>query len=219
MTATEMAMTDEPAGARQVGRIALIALSLLGAAFAIGMAAGMLAAHAERGGGPIGLKMALLLVLAVVLAAGSAWLGFRSARSMVRAAGKPTTRERRNYVVLIICGAVGGIVGIALTLGGGSPLDAFSNAPIPAWLAIVLAAPILVLLPAISLYWHRHAIDEQEEAAYKLGALLGIYTYFIGAPAWWLLWRGGLLPAPDGVLIYMATITVTGVTWIWAKYR
>lgn len=219
MTATEMAMTDEPeAMGSQLGRIGLIILSLFGTVFGVGVAAGILAAHLDRGG-PIGLKLVALLAGAILLAAAFAWLGYRSARALTRAVGKPTTRERRNYLVLLGCGAIGGVLGMALTLGGGSPLDAFSDSPIPSWLAVLLAAPVLVLLPLISLYWHRHVVDEQEAAAYKLGALFGIYTYFIGAPTWWLLWRGGLLPAPDGVLIYLATITVTGVTWIWAKYR
>jgi hypothetical protein len=219
MTATEMAMTDEPeAMGSQLGRIGLIILSLFGTVFGVGVAAGILAAHLDRGG-PIGLKLVALIAGAILLAAAFAWLGYRSARALTKAVGKPTTRERRNYLVLLGCGAIGGVLGVALTLGGGSPLDTFSDSPIPTWLALLLTVPILVLLPAISFYWHRHVVDEQEEAAYKLGALLGIYTYFIAAPAWWLLWRGGLLPEPDGILIYFATITVTGVTWIWAKYR
>jgi hypothetical protein len=217
MTATEMAMTDQPTGS-QLGRIGLIILSLFGTVFGVGVAAGILAAHLDRGE-PIGLRLIALLAGALLVAAGFAWLGYRSARAMTRAVGKPTTRERRNYTVLLGCGAIGGVVGAALSLGGASPLDAFSNGPLPTWLALVLTVPILVLLPIISLYWHRHVVDEQEAAAYKLGALFGIYTYFIVSPAWWLLWRGGLLPEPDGILIYFATITVTGVTWIWAKYR
>ena len=56
-----------------------------------------------------------------------------------------------------------------------------------------MAAVILLPLPGcISLYWHLHVADEQEAAAYSRGALLGIYVFWIGAPVWWLLWRGGL---------------------------
>jgi hypothetical protein len=219
MTATEMAMTDEQTAiGSQLGRVGLIVLGLFGAAFGVGATAGIVAARLDRGG-PVDAKLLAVLAGAMLIAAASAYLVYRSARAMRKAVGAPTSRERRNYAVLLLCGALGGVIGMALTLGGGSPLDAFSNSPLPSWLAILLAVPILVLLPAVSVYWHRHAADEQEAAAYKLGALFGIYTYFIGAPAWWVLWRGGLLPAPDGIAIYLATVTVTGAIWLWAKYR
>jgi hypothetical protein len=219
MTATETAMTDEPANiGGQLGRIGLIILGLFGAVFGVGVAAGLFAAHLDRGA-PADLKLVVLLAGAMLFAAASAYLVYRSARAMKKAVGAPTTRERRNYTVLLLCGALGGAIGVALTLGGGTPLDAFSNSPLPTWLAVLLAVPIAVLLPIICVYWHRHAVDEQESAAYKLGALFGIYTYFIGAPTWWLLWRGGLLPAPNGIAIYMVTLSVTGVIWLWAKYR
>jgi hypothetical protein len=219
MTAMETAMTDEPGAlGGQLGRIALIVLGLFGAVFGVGLVVGILAAHVDRGEAP-GLGGIGLLAGGAALAAAFAWLAYRSGRAMRKVIGTPTSRERRNYAVLLLSGALGGVIGMALTLGGGSPLDAFTNSPLPAWLAILIAIPIAVLLPVICVYWHRHAVDEQEAAAYKLGALLGIYTYFIGAPTWWVLWRGGLLPAPDGIAIYLVTLTVTGVTWLWAKYR
>ena len=111
------------------------------------------------------------------------------------------------------------MIGLVLTLAGPSPFSAFSDAPLPPALAVGLALPIAVLLPLLCLYWHRWVADEQDAAAYGKGALIGLYTYFIGAPTWWLLWRGGLLPAPDGILIYLAIITITGIIWLWAKYR
>jgi hypothetical protein len=219
MTAMETAMTDQTeAAGRQLGRIALIVLGLFGAVFGLGLTVGILAAHIDRGG-PFGLRMAALMAGGLLIAAAFGYLAYRNVRAMTKAIGTPTSRERRNYAVLLVSGALGGVIGMALTLGGGSPLDAFTNSPLPAWLAILIALPIAVLLPVICVYWHRHAVDEQEAAAYKLGALLGIYTYFIGAPTWWVLWRGGLLPAPDGIPIYLVTLTVTGVTWLWAKYR
>jgi hypothetical protein len=40
----------------------------------------------------------------------------------------------------------------------------------------------------------------------------------IGAPVWWLLWRGGLAPAPDGTIIYFGIVATMGVIWIRKKY-
>jgi hypothetical protein len=40
----------------------------------------------------------------------------------------------------------------------------------------------------------------------------------IGAPVWWFAWRGGFAPEPRGVIIYVATVSVLGIIWIWKKY-
>jgi hypothetical protein len=219
MTAMELAMSDETQNmGGRIGRVALIVGGGLGAIFGVGVIAGLLSANAERGG-EIGIKLVGLLAAAALIAAGSAWVAWRAARAAARAGGAPTTREKRNRVVMAACMLLGGGIGVALMLGGNSPLDAFNSTPLPPLLALALVAPIAVLLPLLTYYWHRNAIDEQEEAAYRNGALYGAYTYFYVAPSWWLLWRGGFVPAPDGILLYFLIITVTGVVWLWSKYR
>lgn len=219
MTAMEAAMNDEtPAIGGQIARIGLMALAGTGALFGFGLVAGVIAAHAERGG-DIGLKLVGLVAGGALFAALCLCAAWRAYRAMNRAAGAPTTRERRNRIVLIACGLLGGAMGMVLTLAGPSPFTAFSNEPIPAALALALAVPIALILPIVSYYWHRHVADEQESAAYNLGAMVGISVYFMGAPTWWLLWRGGLLPAPDGIVIYFITVATTGIVWLWAKYR
>lgn len=219
MTAMEAAMNDEtPAIGGQIARIGLMVLAGTGALFGIGLIAGVIAANAERGG-EIGLKLVGLVGGGALFAAFCGWVGWRTWRAMSRAAGAPTSRERRNRMVLIACGALGGAMGMLLTLAGPSPFAAFTNEPIPTALAIALAVPIALVLPVVSYYWHRHVADEQEVAAYNRGAMVGISLYFMGAPTWWLLWRGGLLPAPDGIAIYFITVATTGIVWLWAKYR
>jgi len=212
-------MNDEPGVGRRFGRIALIAAASVVAVFGVGVAVGVVAAHVERGGGMPSARMIGLLAAAVLLAAGAAFLAWGQIGAMAKEAGAATARERRNRNVLIVCGALGGVMGLMLSLIGPTPFSTFSNDPLPAWLAVTLAAVVALLIPALSLYWHRHVVDEQEAAAYSKGALLGLYVFWIGAPAWWLLWRGGLAPAPDGVLIYFATVVVAGAVWMWAKYR
>jgi hypothetical protein len=220
MTAMELAtMNDDgPAVGGQIARVALMILAAGGALFGIGVTAGLIAAHVDHGGG-VTLEMTGLVAGALLFAAACGYALWRLYRTAHAAAGAPTTRERRNRTVLIACGAMGGVIGLVLAMAGPSPFATFSNEPISPTLALLLAVPIAVVLPIVSIYWHRHVVDEQEAAAYNLGALIGVSAYFIGAPVWWLLWRGGLLPAPDGILIYFTTIAVTGLVWIWAKYR
>ena len=220
MMAMEIApMNDEAGAGGRLGRITLIAAASIVAVLGVGVAAGVVAAHVERGGGAPSARMIGLLAVAGLLAAGAAFLAWRQIGAMAREAGAATARERRNRNVLIICGALGGVMGATLSLIGPSPFSAFTNDPLPAWFALALAAVTLLLIPALSLYWHRRVVDEQEAAAYSKGALIGLYVFWIGAPAWWFLWRGGLVPAPDGVIIYFATVAVAGAIWMWGKYR
>lgn len=221
MTPTKSAMMPEDTTdgiGRRIGQVALLVGTSLVALFAIGVFIGILAAHAERGGGPLSGRLIAVLAGAALLAAASAYGGYRAARALGNQ-GDVTARERRGRVILLICGGLGGLMGLALALAGDAPFSAFSDAPLPAALAIVLALTVAVLLPIASVYWHRKVADEQDAAAYSKGALWGVYVFWVGAPTWWLLYRGGLVPAPDGVLIYLVTIAVAAVVWLWAKYR
>jgi uncharacterized protein YacL len=211
-------MTEDYNASGQIGRIALIVGTLLVAVFGVGMTAGIIAVNLKRGTAISPTSLALVAA-AALLAALAAYVAYRTSRAMTAAAGAPTSRERRNRVVLVVCGAIGGIMGMVLSLAGTTPMGAFSNEPIAPWLAAALAFAIGVLMPVLCVYWHRSVADEQEAAAYNKGALIGLYVYLLGAPTWWLLWRGGLLPEPNGIIIYMITIGVTGVIWLWAKYR
>lgn len=219
MTAMELAMTDDaPTLGRLLRRLAALCASVILTAFGVGLVFGMLAAHNDKGGGPFDVKLIGLLAIAALVAAGGIYIGYRAIRAFA-GSGAETSRERRNRLVVFLCGGLGAAIGLALTWGAETPLSVFSNAPISPALALVLVFGVAVVLPILSYYWHRRVADEQEAAAYGKGALLGIYAYWIGAPTWWLLWRGGLVPAPDGIAIYFVTIVVMGTVWLWAKYR
>jgi len=200
----------------------IVGLSLV-AVFIVGVAAGFIAAHAERGGGITLFTIAFLAADALLLA-GCVWLIVRDVR---RPTGEePLTRkERLNRNMLIGSGAAGAVMGVLVvlaTLASGeeiAPGTVFSDGPLPTGVALVLVIVLGVFLPLLSVFWHRSAVDEQEADAYKTGALWGIYVFMIGAPVWWFAWRGGFAPEPNGIVIYFATIATLGVIWIWKKYR
>ncbi|HEV7232645.1 MAG TPA: hypothetical protein VGN36_00270 [Sphingorhabdus sp.] len=132
-------------------------------------------------------------------------------------------RERLNRNLLIACLVLGAVMGLVMGLvesrDASGDISMFSNSPLPTGIALAFAFVWVVIVPAIAWYWHRYAVDEQERHAYREGAYYAFYAYGVGAPLWWLLWRGGLVPEPDGIVIYYITIGVCGVVWLWKKYR
>lgn len=201
---------------RAAGLIAIVTAAF----FCLGVVAGILAAHAEKGG-PLRPELIAILAVAAIALGGLAWLFWRFARAIYVARAGATPRERLNFRFMIAAAALGGGIAVALAAGNhGDPAEMiFSNAPIAAWLAIALAVVVALLLPALCIYWHRYVADEQEAAAYRHGSLVALYVYLLGAPTWWLLWRGGLVPAPDGIVIYAVVTAVAGVFWFRAKYH
>ena len=221
MALKDKAMADpDEAGGSQFWRI----LRLLGLAFAIALlvayAAGYSMAIVHNGRG-LTLKAAAVLALVALAIAGCGWLVRRDLRQ-ARGEYPLTARERINRNIIIGCGAMGFATALLLVFAGGDitggPREIFSNDPLPPLVAAVLVLCIGVLLPAVTVYWHK-IIDEQEADAYKSGAVVALYLYALGSPTWWLAWRGGFAPEPDPFIIYYAVATTVGLIWLWKKYR
>lgn len=133
-----------------------------------------------------------------------------------------TRKERLNRNILVGCLALGVIIGVASASLGPQdhpgPLTMFGEGPLPLSFVLPGVAIWAIIMPAIAWYWHRYAIDEHEAAAYRDGGYYAAYTYLVATPVWWLLWRGGLLPEPDGVAIYLAFGVIWSLVWLKKKY-
>jgi hypothetical protein len=197
-------------------------LSGLGIVMTAGAIAGYLAEHQSQGGGPLDTMGIIVLAVFLAIIAGLSYAIWRNGSKIKDRHGRLPRREKLNQRIMVFSALLGG--GIALALMASSTAEygdptVFAEAPIKPWVAIIVALIIGVGMPILSVYWHYRVIDEQEADAYRSGALIAIYTFWIGAPVWWLLWRGGLVPAPDGVIIYMATTIIALIIWFWKKYR
>ena len=186
--------------------------------FLAAYAAGFVVAHIERGHA-LSTKAGLILAGIAFVGLGCAWLLIRAIREPT--GEEPLTRkERLNRNLLILSGAIGGLMAVAIIMTGEGHDHAsvFSSAPLPPATALAMVLGLGLLVPAVSIYWHRAAIDEQEADAYKTGALYAMYLYMVGAPVWWFAWRGGFAGEPNGVILYFLTVITLGAVWLWKKH-
>ena len=212
-----MAMSEE----RSVGRMALkvvgTAVLILVFAYSLGVVVGASEALLEGRGGPSRIAR---LAVALVSVAGCVW-GVIYLRPWPRRDEPVAPRTRKANNLLLLSGVLGGVIGVALagaTISMGEPLAMFSNGPIAPAIVVPVLAVWLLIVPLISWQWHR-SVDEHEAEAYRFGGLAGLYLYAFLAPAWWLAARGGLVPAPDTMVIYAIVLGVWGMGWFWRRYR
>ena len=222
---TSMIDRDELAGSNGRGMMWVI-VSGLGIVMTAGAVAGYLAAHETQGGGAIGTAGIVTLCVCAAIIIGLAYAIWRNVSKMKASTEGLTRREKLNRNIVWGCGLAGGAIGLLLALydtsDGNSDTGAlpiFSDNPVPPVIALMLAIFLGVIMPIIAWFWHKRAIDEQEASAYRDGGYYAAYALLIGAPTWWMLWRGGFVPEPDGVAIFMLFALIWTAVWFWKKYR
>lgn len=220
---TESAMFDADEKANTGERhVFWMMLSILGIIATLGAIVGYLAAHEAEGGGPLDTASIVTLTIFIAIIAALGFIVWRSRRETRKAEFRVTSRDKMNTRIMWGSGIFGGLVALVLIgadIMGPNDGNIFGSGPIPPVLAVILSVAIGIIVPAVTFYWHKHVVDEQEEAAYRSGALIAMYAFWFIAPVWWLLWRGGLMVAPNGVALYLMTTFVALIIWFWKKYR
>ena len=219
MAMTEDREEERPLSARDAvlsvlaGTLALIAFG--GAA---GGAGALLFGDADEGAN---LPMAIALIAVLVAIGGIALWGLKLLKPWAAMSGpmSPKTRKARN--LLIASGALGGVIGAVLavsTISMDDPFALYSNGPLAPAVVIPILAVWFLVVPAISLQWHRN-VDEHELETYRFGGLAALYLYAFVVPAWWLAARAGLVPPADAMVMYLIVMGVWCIGWFWRRYR
>lgn len=197
-------------------RVALLALGGLLVAFELGLIAGIAGRVLEEGS--LTLRAALVLLGALVVLGGTAYALVRLWKA---AEEEPVAeRVRKSRRTLWLSMGIGALLGIFMagTIGAGDAIALYSNDPVPGWVALVASAVWALVVPLITWRW-LVTVDEHERDAYNFGALLAFYLYIFATPAWWLCWRGGLLPRPEAMIIFIMVMMVWSIGWLWRRYR
>jgi hypothetical protein len=192
-----------------------IVLSLLAIGYTVGMTEHGITKSSWRDG--------MMLSVALILTLGLSTATYRLGCKLFARDVHIPTRERRSRNILIMCFVFGIATGIALGAGGAlnhhdSHFPLLSDDPISPTIAAGLVLAFVLVLPILGWQWHK-TVDEHEREAYQVGAVAAAYMFLIGAPVWWLLWRGGIVPEPNGVILYFAFNFTLLIVWLWKKYR
>lgn len=189
--------------------------------FGGGIAKGVFDAWQEHGEARTGVVVGLSLAVAAMGI--GIWLALSALRSGHYNVALPNSpRMRRSRILTYVCLAIGLISGIAShfiphSSESGADLSDMHHGPIGKAAAIALLVGWLVGM-AVSIYWHM-TLDEIERAEYEFGALAAFYGYVTIAPAWWVAWRGGMLPEPDGIAIFFGVLIIWCIGWAWRRWR
>lgn len=208
-------------------RILWITMAGIGIVLTAGAVAGYLAEHKTQGGGPLETAGVVAMVVFAAIITGLGYTIWRNARTLKFRGDDLTRREKLNRNIMLGCVLLGAATGAGLaTTGnlnmdgpGGDPFPMIVDGPIPTSVALLLFFVWAVIMPVVAWFWHTRAIDELEASAYRDGGYYAAYAYLVLAPAWWLLWRGGLLPEPSGIAIFCAFAFIWTAVWFWKKYR
>lgn len=217
-------LEDEGSHGRSVLWIALAGLGIVMIAGAI---AGFVGEHQAEGDRAFSDFAIGVIAGCIVMMTALTFTIWRNAKMLKTSGEALTKREKLNRNIILACGLLGGGMGVVMAATGivntpdksADPLSLLFTGPLPVAAAVSLAFFWAVIMPVVAWFWHTRAIDEQEASAYRDGGYYAAYAYLILAPTWWLLWRGGMFPQPDGVVIFLLFSFIWSAVWFWKKYR
>lgn len=127
-------------------------------------------------------------------------------------------RKRRIYIIVGILFALGMISGFLVGYFEDEDAGLMAAAIIPPYIAI-LSATVFVGAVTLGTWRLTQASDELERKINTGATVMAGNVLLIGYPAWFFLWKGGLVPQPDALGLFVAGIIASAVTYVWAKLR
>jgi hypothetical protein len=128
-----------------------------------------------------------------------------------------TQRTNRLFTWSGLVAVPGTLVLVLSTSSKEHPFGLFSNSPVAVWIALFAIAGWLLGM-AIGWWWYFSA-DEHERDAYDIASVAGAGFFTVVAPVWWVAARAGLAPPPDAMILWLVTMGVITIGWVWRRSR
>ncbi|MCJ7422060.1 hypothetical protein [Sphingomicrobium astaxanthinifaciens] len=126
-------------------------------------------------------------------------------------------RLQKIVIALALLLGMGMGIGFGLLSVGGE--DAFAEGrEWPTGFAIAVAAGVLVVMPLLMLTATRTA-DELEMAHQAFGMQVGGFVLLCGYPAWYALWKGGLVPEPGHEVLWLGFFAPLVAGYVFHRFR
>lgn len=127
-------------------------------------------------------------------------------------------RSRRTFITFAVLSLLGGALGFTAALFEPHEATLTTGGSLPAWFAIVAALLLVGAVTAGSIIYYR-TMDELQRLDNYWAATMGANVLLMAYPVWLILWKGGLVPAPDAMTLYLAVLVSTGLAYAWRKLR
>ena len=127
-------------------------------------------------------------------------------------------RSRRVLINLSVLIVVGGAVGATTGFLEGADATITSGGTLPGWFAI-LAAILFVGAVTLGSWSYFRGVDELVRLDNWIASTIGANVFLLSYPVWLILWKGGLVPEPDILTLYLVVVTTTMIAYFWRKWR
>lgn len=133
-----------------------------------------------------------------------------------QARAKQRKRRINNVVGGLFC--MGLLAGFLVGFFEEGDAGLFSTNSVPPAVAIV-AAVTFVIATTYGSWKLMKVSDELDRKINTSATVVAGNVLLIGYPAWFFLWKGGLVPTPDAFWIFCAAIGASMVSYGWQKFR
>uniref|UniRef100_UPI0035931973 hypothetical protein n=1 Tax=Blastomonas sp. TaxID=1909299 RepID=UPI0035931973 len=127
-------------------------------------------------------------------------------------------RTRRIYLTVGSLFALGAVAGFMIGFYEDEERGLIAANSIPAEIAII-ATLVFVIAVTFGTVRLMKVSDELERRINTNATVMAGNILLIGYPAWFFLWKGGLVPEPDALWLFCAAALGCSLTYGWQKLR
>ena len=127
-------------------------------------------------------------------------------------------RQRRMLINFGAIAAVGFVVGLTAAFVENKDAPIWSGGTLPPWFA-VLAAVLTIGAVGFGSWRYHNNMDELQRLDNYWAATVGANVLLGGYPVWLILWKGGIVPEPNAMILYLIVWVSTVLAYAWRKLR